>query len=65
MSTDTYTIEEIKEYIADNVDEVYFLELLELDTRKLVEAFEDNIESRYDFIVAKLGLEGWKEGFND
>lgn len=65
MPTDTYTIEELKEYITANVDEVYFLELLDLDTEKLVEAFSDNIENRYDFIVAKLGLEDWKEGFND
>ncbi len=65
MSTDTYTIEELKEYIASNVDEVYFLELLDVSTDTLVEKFTDEIETRYDFIVAKLGLEGWEEGIDD
>jgi hypothetical protein len=62
---DTYTLEELKEYIANQIDEVEILELLKIDSTLLVEKFSDEIETNYDYIISKLGLDDWKEGIND
>jgi len=51
------TIEELKEYISHNVDEVGVLELLDISAEDLVEAFHDRIEERYDKLLKELELE--------
>lgn len=58
----TYTLEELKEYIADNIDEVQILELLNIEAVDLVERFEDLIENKYEYLCNQLGLEDWQEG---
>lgn len=50
------TIEELKEYISHNVDEVNLLELLNLTSEDLVEAFHDKIEERFDKLIYDLEL---------
>lgn len=61
----TYTLEELKEYIADHVDEVQILELLNIEAVDLVERFEDVIEDKYEYLCNQLGLEDWREEDND
>lgn len=46
----TYTLEELKEYINAHFDPDELIELLDINTEQLVEAFEDLIiEKRYKF----------------
>lgn len=42
------TIEELKEKISQQVDEVDFIDLLEISTEELVEAFIDKVIENYD-----------------
>lgn len=53
----TITIEELKEYISHNVDEVDVLELLNLTAEDLVEAFHERIEEKCDKLIIDLELE--------
>lgn len=51
----TFTLEELKEYIIEHYDPDELLEILDLSTEDLVEAFEDKIiEQRWKF-------DGYKE----
>lgn len=50
------SIKELKEYLQDNVDEVQFLELLDITTVELTEAFENKIADKADFLIEKLEL---------
>lgn len=61
----TYTLEELKEYIKDHVDEVQILELLDIEADDLVERFDDLIEDKYEWLCTQLGLEGWAEEDGD
>lgn len=54
----TITLEELKDYITHNVDEVDVLEHLNLTAEDLVEAFTDKIEDKFDKLVHDLELEG-------
>lgn len=51
------TLEELKSYIARNVDEVDLLELLNLSAEDLVEAFSDLIAENFDKLIIDLELE--------
>ena len=42
------TIEELKERLVEEFDEVSLLELLGLEAKDLVEAFHDKIEERFE-----------------
>lgn len=42
------TLNELKEKLAENYDEVMLLELLEINSKDLVEKFLDRIENRFD-----------------
>jgi hypothetical protein len=53
----TMTIEELKEYISHNVDEVDVLELLNISSEDLVEAFHEVVEDKFDKLIADLELE--------
>ena len=50
-------LDELKEYIKENIDETLFLELLDLSIEELVEAFEDRIAEKQSDLVNKLELE--------
>lgn len=52
----TMTIIELEEYIKRNVDEVDLLELLNITAEDLVEAFHDQIEDEFDYLVKELEL---------
>ena len=45
------TLEELKEKIAEQTDEVTILELLNINAEDLVEAFEYRIEERYEQLL--------------
>jgi len=57
------TLEELKEYIKENVDEVDLLELLNASAEDLVDRFSDIIEDKFDHFIMQLGLseEDWDE----
>lgn len=42
------TLNELKEKLAENYDEVMLLELLEINSKDLVDKFLDRIENRFD-----------------
>lgn len=49
-------LDELKEHIKEHVDEVEFLELLDLKVEDLVEAFEDRIADKKTYLESKLEL---------
>lgn len=51
------TLEELKSYIAKNVNEVDLLELLNISAEELVEAFSDEIEENFDKLINDLELD--------
>ena len=50
------TLEEIKELISERVDEVDIIDLLNLTTEDIVNAFEDRVEERLDKIISYLEI---------
>ena len=48
------TLQELKEKISHECDEVTILELLEIDGEMLVERFEDEIQNRYDRLLEEF-----------
>lgn len=44
----TLTLQEIKEKLAEQYDEVMLLEILEINSYDIVNAFFDRIEEKYD-----------------
>lgn len=61
----TYTLEELKEYMAEHLDELEIIEYLEISTTSLVNSYEFDIMEKYDFLIEKLGLNDWEEGEDD
>jgi len=53
----TVSLKELKTYIMENIEETQFLELLDITTAELVEAFDDKIADKFDYLVSKLELE--------
>ena len=53
----TLTLNELKQYIMENVEETQFLELLDITTADLVVAFDDKIADKFDYLVSKLELD--------
>jgi len=51
------TLQEIKTKLAEQYDEVSLLEMLNIDSYDLVEAFLDRIEDNYDRLAQDLSLE--------
>lgn len=51
------TLSELKDHLRKNIEEVEFLELLDITTEELIDAFDDKIADRFDFLVSKLELE--------
>jgi lipoate-protein ligase A len=50
------TLVDLKQYIAKNVNEVDLLELLDISSEELVEAFSDTIEENFDKLIYELEL---------
>jgi hypothetical protein len=50
------TLQELKEKIVEQIDEVDFLDILGLTTKDLVEAFEDEIEEQFPKFLKELDL---------
>ena len=48
------TLEELKEKLAERVDEVTLLDLLAITSYDLVERFEDIIEDKYDKLMKEI-----------
>ena len=51
------TLEEVKEYIKKNVNEVDLLEVLDISSEELVEAFSDEIEENIEKLIAQLDIQ--------
>ena len=47
------TLEELKECLAQRVDEVTLLEVLNINATDIVEAFEDRVEDKFDLLVTE------------
>ena len=54
---ETVSLKQLKMHILKNVEETEFLELLDITTSELIEAFDDKIVDRFDYLVAKLELD--------
>jgi uncharacterized protein YutD len=50
------TLQELKTYLIENLDEVEVLELLQLNSEQLVEAYSEIIEDKFDYICMKYGI---------
>jgi hypothetical protein len=50
----TLTLQELKEKLANRLDEVSLLELLNITSFDLVERFEDLIEERYEHLCKEI-----------
>jgi len=50
----TLTLQEITKKLAEQYDEITLLEILNIDSFDLVEAFFDRIEEKYDYFNKEL-----------
>ena len=55
-----YTLEELKEYLVHNVDEITFIEDLGVNMEILVELLHDVIDKQYDVLIDLYDLTGDK-----
>ena len=51
------SLNQLKDYMRDNIEETQFLELLDITTADLIEAFDDKIADKFDYLVSKLELD--------
>lgn len=54
----TLTLQEIKEKLAEEYDEITLLEVLNINSFDLVDAFFERIEERYDYFNKQLSMNG-------
>ena len=54
---ETVSLNQLKDYMRDNIEETQFLELLDITTADLIEAFDDKIADKFDYLVSKLELD--------
>ena len=54
----TLTLQEIKEKLAEEYDEITLLEVLNINSYDLVDAFFERIEDRYDYFNKQLSMNG-------
>jgi hypothetical protein len=57
----TLTLQEIKERLADEYDEITLLEVLNINSYDLVDAFFERIEERYEYFNKELSMNGDNE----
>lgn len=55
-----FTLEELKQRLSKQLDEVTLLEILEIDSEMLVDRFSDLIEDNYEKLTKDL-LDDWSE----
>ena len=55
------TLEEMKERLQQEYDEITILEVLEISSEDLVEMFEDRIADRLDQLNKEIGNDGEEE----
>ena len=53
-----YTLEELKEYLTNNVDEITLIEDLNIPIERLVELLHDVIDEQYDVLLDLYDLDG-------
>jgi hypothetical protein len=54
----TLTLQEIKEKLAEEYDEITLLEVLNINSYDLVDAFFERIEERYEYFNKELSMNG-------
>jgi len=54
----TLTLQEIKIKLAEEYDEITLLEILDINSFDLVDAFFDRIEDKYEFFNKQLSMDG-------
>jgi hypothetical protein len=54
----TLTLQEIKEKLAEEYDEITLLEVLNINSYDLVDAFFERIEERYEYFNKQLSMNG-------
>jgi len=54
----TLTLQEIKIKLAEEYDEITLLEILNINSFDLVDAFFDRIEDKYEFFNKQLSMDG-------
>jgi hypothetical protein len=54
----TLTLQEIKIKLAEEYDEITLLEVLNINSFDLVDAFFDRIEDKYEFFNKQLSMDG-------
>lgn len=54
----TLTLQEIKEKLAEEYDEITLLEVLNINSFDLVDAFFERIEERYEYFNKQLSMNG-------
>jgi len=54
----TLTLQEIKRKLAEEYDEITLLEILDINSFDLVDAFFDRIEDKYEFFNKQLSMDG-------
>jgi predicted S18 family serine protease len=57
----TLTLQEIKEKLAEEYDEITLLEVLNINSFDLVDAFFERIEERYEYFNKELSMNGDNE----
>ena len=50
------TFLEVKEYLIENIDEITLLEMLNIDSKDIVEMFSDRVEEKYNKILEDYEL---------
>lgn len=50
------TLEELKTYLIENLDEVEILEILQLNSKDLVENYSEIVEDKFDYICMKYRI---------
>ena len=53
----TLTLQEITKKLAEQYDEITLLEILDIDSFDLVEAFFDRIEEKYEYFNTELSTD--------
>ena len=54
----TLTLQEIKEKLAEEYDEITLLEVLNINSYDLVDAFFERIEERYEYFNKQVSMNG-------
>lgn len=54
-------LSELKQRLAQEFDEVTLLEILDIKSEDIVEAFSDLIEEKYDELIGKVDAEEWQD----